>query len=122
MYAAVPKIMWLPVTAGEATVEAASSSVRVQTIERLRQAEVEHLDRAVGFHLHVGRLQIAPDDLAFVRGIERGADLPRDRQRIINGQWSIGDLARQLTPSTSSITSAGTAPSVLQPPSVPKCG
>jgi hypothetical protein len=30
--------------------------------ERFGEAEIEHLDRAVGAHLHVRRLQVAMDD------------------------------------------------------------
>ena len=50
--------------------------------ERFREAEVEHLDRAVAPHLHVRRLQVAMDDALLVRGLERVGDLPRDRQRL----------------------------------------
>ena len=42
-------------------------------LQRLGQAEVEHLDRAVRPDLDVGRLQIAVDDALLVRGFERSA-------------------------------------------------
>ena len=51
-------------------------------VERLRQAEVEHLDRAVGADLDVGGLEIAMDDALLVRGLERVGDLPRDRRAL----------------------------------------
>ena len=50
---------------------------------RLRQAEVEHLHRAVVPHLDVGGLQVAVDDPLLVRGFERIGDLLRDRQRLV---------------------------------------
>ena len=53
---------------------------------RLRQPEVEHLDRAVRRDLDVGRLEIAMDDALLVRGVERVRDLPRDRQRLVERQ------------------------------------
>ena len=54
------------------TARATRSAVRLQ---RLRQTEVEHLHRAVGADLDVGRLQIAMDDALLVRGFERLGDL-----------------------------------------------
>ena len=51
----------------------------------LGQAEVEHLDRAVGRDLDVGRLQVAMDDALLVRRLERLGDLPGDGQRFV--QW-----------------------------------
>ena len=53
---------------------------RPRRLHRLRQAEVEHLHRAVGAHLDVRGLQIAMDDPLLVRGFERLGDLLRDRQ------------------------------------------
>ena len=52
---------------------------------RLRQAEVEHLDDAVGRDLDVGGLEVAMDDALLVRGVERIGDLPRDRQGLAIG-------------------------------------
>ena len=49
----------------------------------LGQAEVEHLDGAVGPDLDVGRLEIAMNDALLVRGFERLGDLPRDRERLV---------------------------------------
>ena len=48
----------------------------------LRQAEVEHLHRAVRRDLDVRGLQVAVDDALLVRGLERVGNLPRDRQRL----------------------------------------
>ena len=51
-------------------------------IESFRDTEVEHLDRAVGSHFDVGRLQVAVHDAAFVCRVERVGNLPRDLQRL----------------------------------------
>ena len=61
------------------------------SLERLREPEVEHLDRAVGPDLDVGRLQIAMDDALLVRGFERLGDLPRDGQRFVERKASARD-------------------------------
>ena len=54
--------------------------------EHLRDAEVEDLHAALGRDLDVGRLQIAMDDAALVRRLERQRDLMDDRQRLIERQ------------------------------------
>ena len=47
--------------------------------ERLGETEVEHLDRAVPLgQLDVGRLEVAVDDPALVRVLERLGDLARE--------------------------------------------
>jgi hypothetical protein len=43
----------------------------------LGQAEVEHLDLAVGRHLHLRGLQVAVDDALLVGSLERLGDLLR---------------------------------------------
>ena len=48
---------------------------RAGRVHRLREAEVEHLHRAVGADLDVRGLQIAMDDALLVRGLERLGDL-----------------------------------------------
>jgi hypothetical protein len=48
----------------------------------LRDAEVEHLDRAVGANLDIRWLQIAVNDALLVRGIEGPCDLLGDIERI----------------------------------------
>ena len=52
----------------------------------LRQPEVEDLHSARGRDLDIRGLQIPVDDPSFVRGVERIGDLPRDRERLWNGQ------------------------------------
>jgi hypothetical protein len=53
---------------------------RVAGFERLRKTEVEHLHRAVGADLDVGRLQIPVDDSLLVRRVQSLDDLSGDRQ------------------------------------------
>ena len=67
-------------------VQRIGGAVRVSRIECFREAEVQHLDRAVGPHLHVRRLQIAMDDAEVVRRFERIGDLPCDRQSVCEWQ------------------------------------
>ena len=62
---------------------------------QLRQAEVQHLHRAVGPHLDVRGLQIAMDDPLLVRGFQRLGDLPRDRQRFVERDRAARDPLRQ---------------------------
>ena len=54
-------------------------------VRGLRQAEVQHFDRAVGSQLDVRRLEIAVNDPHLVRGFERLGDLPRDGHGLV--QW-----------------------------------
>jgi hypothetical protein len=51
-------------------------------VERLRKAEVQHLDLAVGSDLHVRGLEIAVDDPLVVGRLERLGDLPRGIDRV----------------------------------------
>ena len=60
-------------------------------MRQLGQAEVEHLDHAIGRDLDVGRLQIAMDDALLVRRFERLGDLPRNRHRLVQRQRPAGD-------------------------------
>ena len=53
---------------------------------RLREAEIEHLHRAVGLHLDVLGFEIAMHDASLVRSLERGGDLTRDPHRLLNRQ------------------------------------
>ena len=53
--------------------------------QRLGEAEVEDLHRAVGADSDVGRLQVAVNDALVMRGFERVGDLFRNRQRV--GKW-----------------------------------
>src|SRR5262249_17923057 len=52
----------------------------------LRQAEVEHFYLVVGRERDIRRLEIAVDDALVVRGLQGVGNLPRDRQRIAEGQ------------------------------------
>ena len=63
--------------------------------ERLREAEVQHLHRAVGPQLDVRGLQIAMNDALLVRGFERLGNLPRDRQRVVERNRSLERCARR---------------------------
>ena len=56
---------------------------RGRRLDRLREAEIEHLHGPVRADLDVGRLEIAMDDALLVRRVERLGDLPRDRQRLV---------------------------------------
>ena len=81
---------------GLAAVDGGARSVR------LGEAEIQHLDRAVGSDLDVGGLEIAMDDALFVRGFER--------RRRSGGRSAIavsmGTGPARSSPSTSSITMA----------------
>jgi hypothetical protein len=54
----------------------------------LCEAEVEHLDLALGRQLHVGGLQISVDDSFLVRRLERVRDLSGDAERLAHGNRS----------------------------------
>src|SRR5262249_50637748 len=64
-------------------------------LARFGEAEIEHLDGAVVAHPDVGPLQIAVNDALLVRGLEGGGDLPRDRQRLVDGNWPLRDAIRK---------------------------
>ena len=73
------------------------------------QAEIEHLDDAVGTDLDVGRFQVAVHDIVVVRSLEGLGDLPRQGERLTERQP--GDLRSRcssVSPSTTSRTSACT--------------
>ena len=69
---------------------------RAGRFHRLREAEVEHLHRAVGPHLDVRGLEIAVDDPLLVRRFERLGDLLRDRQRFVDRNRAARDALRQI--------------------------
>ena len=74
-------------------------------LQRLREAEVQHLHRAVGSQLHIRGLEIAVDDPLLVGGFERFGDLPRNRERFLDGnrskcdaigkRWSLDELEHE---------------------------
>ena len=64
--------------------------------ERLRQAEVEDLHRAVGLHLDVRRFQIAMNDPLLMRGFERLGNLFRDGQRLVDRDRPARNALRQV--------------------------
>ena len=76
----VPRITPARVPCAEAVTARRWRPDETAALRRLGDAEVEHLDRAVGSDLDVRRLEIAMDDAPLVRGFERIGDLSRDRQ------------------------------------------
>ena len=63
---------------------------------RLREAEIEHLDRAVGGNLDVRGFQITMDDPALVREVERACDLARHAERLpLRQSRALRPLARR---------------------------
>ena len=58
---------------------------------QFREAEVEHLDAAVGGDHDVGRLEIAVDDALVVRGGQCVGDRERDRHQAFTGQTAVGN-------------------------------
>ena len=98
------------VSVGECRDVAAS---RRRRLERLRQAEVEHLHGAVGPHLDVGGLQVAMDDALSCAASSASAIC-----RAIGSASSSGigprDRSASVSPSTSSMTSAERPPALLE--------
>ena len=62
----------------------------------LGETEVEHLHRAVGFDLDVGRLQIAVHDAGVVCRLERQRDLPGHWQRVVEWHGTARDSRGQI--------------------------
>ena len=95
MYGAVPSST--PSTVGAIIVGELVSSFRPRRSPApgFREPEVEHLHDAVRRERDVRRLQIAVDDAALVRRIERVRDLPRDRQRFVEPD-ALGPLPFEL--------------------------
>ena len=50
---------------------------------RLRESEIQNLDRLVRRDLDVGRFQVAVDDAVLVRGLQSFGDLQRNAQRLL---------------------------------------
>jgi hypothetical protein len=64
---------------------------RDRRIHRFREAEVEHLHRAVGPQLDVGWLEIAVDDALVVRGAKRIGDLAGNGERFVDRERPLLD-------------------------------
>jgi hypothetical protein len=60
--------------------------VRIDRIDCLRQAEIEHLHDATRSDLDVRRLEIPMDDALFVGGFKRIGDLLGDCESLVNRQ------------------------------------
>ena len=89
----------------------------------LREAEVQHLHRAVGGQLDVRGLQVAVDDAALVGVLEGVGQLQRDRQRFVKRQREPRAIrSASVGPSTSSMTIARTSPSCAKPWICAMCG
>ena len=71
---------------------------RGRRLDRLRQAEVEHLDGAVGTHLDVGRLEVSMHDADVVRRFERVGGLPRDLKGFIGRERALPNAIREGRP------------------------
>ena len=65
------------------------------TLERFREPEVQELDVALFGQLQVGRLQVAMNDRAFVRVLERFGHLLGDRDRLVDWNRPLLDPLRQ---------------------------
>ncbi len=65
-------------------------------VERLRQAEVEHLHRAIRPDLDIRGFQVAVDDALLVRRFERVGNLGGDRQRLLERHRSARDDVREV--------------------------
>ena len=80
MYAAVPRIVPVPVTT--------AAPVRAVRLGRFDpgQAEVEHLDEAIGGDRDVRGLEIPMHDAVLMGRFERAGDLPRDGQGLVECQ------------------------------------
>jgi hypothetical protein len=71
---------------------------RRRRVERLGQPEVQHLDLPVGSQLHVVGLQVAVDDAALVRHLQRLGDLPGHLQGLVEAQASGRDPLAERRP------------------------
>ena len=90
-----------------------SALASLRRLDVLGEAEVEHLDAPFRAHHHVGRLQVAVNDAACVRGGKRLGDRHGNREQFggskppggisrLSGVPSISSIVRNGWPSTSS--------------------
>jgi hypothetical protein len=78
-----------------APVTGAWSAIPDPGSSRLREPEVQHLDRAVRSHFDVRGLQVAMDDALFVRRFDRLGYLLRQRQRFVHRHRAGREAVRQ---------------------------
>ncbi len=64
-------------------------------VENLRESQVEDLHPALRRDLDVGGLQVAVNDAALVRGLQRLRDLPADSQRVDERHGAVRDPLRE---------------------------
>jgi hypothetical protein len=65
-------------------------------IDRLSEAEIEHLHGAVVAHLDIGGLQIAVNDAALVSLFDGVRDLARDAERLLHRQRAAADALGEI--------------------------
>ena len=75
-------------------------------IERLRQAEIEHLDRAIAADFHIGGFEIPVDHARLVSGFNGFGHLPGKDERLGWRNGPAGNAVGEVGPPTSSMTSA----------------
>ena len=104
--------MWRPpAIVGECDSPATAIELDAAASIALARPKSSTLTRPSRGDLDVGRLQIAMDDAALVRGVERVGNLPGDRQRLGDrhareaAAW-LSMISASVCPSTSSRTSA----------------
>jgi hypothetical protein len=64
-------------------------------VQRLGQAEVQHLDLSLGRDLDVRRLEVPVEDTVLVGVVQRVGELPRDEQRLVHGDGAAVDAVGQ---------------------------
>ena len=106
-----PVIIAGVVIVGEPRVLADASARR---LNRLRQAEVQHLHRTVATQLDVRGLQVAMDDALLVRRFQRVGHLLRDGSASSTGIAALAIRSASVGPSTSSMTRAVTPSLVFE--------
>ena len=72
--------------------------ILARRIERLRQPEIEHLDRAVVLNLDVGRLQVAVDDTRLMRRFQCLGNLFGDWECLIEWDGTLGNAVSERRP------------------------
>jgi hypothetical protein len=88
---------------------------RACRVERLREAEIQDLHRAVCAHFDVRGLEIAVNDPLLVCGFECLRDLFRDRQCFIDGNRAARDPLREIIALDEFHREGGHAPAFFEP-------